>query len=166
MIGRYQPRRVNKIKNFCHKAARRNSDSITFIRNFLNAPDYWRIIHVTMFKGGLSLGIYRTARHKFLISHFNCVRTWSFYIFDICMTFLRLFRGIVYRRPWIGIAHVEWRKRLSRVSRSPSNVISTFPIAVAYFRICFQFPFGKSHIKTADRHVNSVRLFRADSTPL
>lgn len=65
--------------------------------------------------------ICRTVSRKFSISHFNCARSWSFYIFDTCMTFLRLFRGIVY----CGLHRNRrgGRKRLSRVSRSPSNVI-------------------------------------------
>jgi len=63
-------------------------------------------------------------------------------------------------------AHVEGGNGFLEFLVHRAMSFSTFPIAVAYFRICFQFPFGKSHIKTADRHVNSVQLFRADSTPL
>lgn len=42
----------------------------------------------------------------------------------------------------------------------PSNVISTFPFPVAYFRIYFQFPLEKSHITLTDPYLNSIWLFR------
>lgn len=129
---------------------------------FFSAPNYWRIISTYV----ISLkSICREFVARFAVNfQFPILIVLDrnlFYIFDTCTTFLRLFRDIIYPRSRIQTCG---GKRLSRVSRSPSNVISTFPIAVAYFRICFQFPFGKSCIKTADRHVNSMQLFRADST--
>jgi len=93
--------------------------------------------------------ICRTIRCKFTILYFNC----DFFIFPIICHFFDYLSSIHDRELHRTRGR---RKRLSRVSRSPSNVISTFPIAVAYFRICFQFPFGKIPYKDG----RSTRKFR------